>query len=169
MLSRSLALGSSSGVNLTGNGAVLDLSDANNQTIQDLTGIAGSTIKLQGRLTFGTANSTSFAGVIEQGYGTGSLAKQGTGALTITGLNIFTGATTVNAGTLTVGTGGGLASSTVSVASGATFNLNGGTLSNLSNLNLSQSGYVSLIQEPCSVGNGHQLASTVIHFDLWSA
>ena len=56
-----------------------------------------------GTLQIGDATSTSFAGVIS---GTGGLIKVGTGTLTLTGINTYTGVTFVNAGTLTLGAAG---------------------------------------------------------------
>ncbi|WP_283206194.1 beta strand repeat-containing protein, partial [Methylobacterium persicinum] len=65
-------------------------------------------------LVFAPGADQTFAGVIS---GTGTLVKQGPGTLTLTGTNLYTGATTVSAGALAVS--GSLASA-VSVASGAT-------------------------------------------------
>lgn len=77
-------------------------------------------------LTVGSNNlSTEVSGVIDDGCGcgSGSLEKVGTGTLTLSGTNTYTGLTFVNAGTLLVT--GSIASSTgVSVDSGATL---GGT------------------------------------------
>lgn len=50
-----------------------------------------------------------------------SLVKNGTGELTLTGANTYTGSTIVNAGTLVLGTGGSLASALIDVKAGATF------------------------------------------------
>jgi autotransporter-associated beta strand protein len=89
-----------SSVALTGTGATFDMSSGTiNQTIRDLSGIAGSTVLLgNNTLTVGTANSTSFAGVIDGSGGTGGLIKQGSGVLTLTGANTYTGGTTINGG-----------------------------------------------------------------------
>ncbi len=74
-------------------------------------------------LTVGGAGNTSISGVI--GTTTGSLTKDGAGTLTLSGANTYTGATNINKGTLTVGATNALSSSTdVTVASGATLNLN---------------------------------------------
>jgi outer membrane autotransporter protein len=52
-------------------------------------------------LTAGGDNtSTTFAGIIRDGLGTLALTKAGTGTLTLTGNNTFSGATTINTGTL---------------------------------------------------------------------
>ncbi|WP_158298707.1 autotransporter-associated beta strand repeat-containing protein [Sphingomonas psychrotolerans] len=60
------------------------------------------------QLTVGGLNlSTTFAGVIGQdAVSTLSLVKDGTGTLTLTGANNYTGTTTISAGTLQVGNGG---------------------------------------------------------------
>jgi len=62
--------------------------------------------------------------------GSGRLIKSGTGVLTISRFdNSFTGGVVVNAGTLKVGTGGALpSSSSVTVISGATLDLNGNSI-----------------------------------------
>ena len=127
-----LALGSggsialSSGLALAAAGAGFDISTGGNQTIQDLGGVAGSTINLgDNTLTAGTANSTSFAGVIS---GTGGLTKQGSGTLTLSGANTYGGATTIDAGTLALGSGGSIALSSglALAASGARFDISAG-------------------------------------------
>ncbi len=120
------AFGSGSGVfaaNVAG--VTLDL-NSNSVTIGSLTGggTAGGNVTLgTGTLTTGSDNtSTAYAGVIS---GTGGLIKVGTGTQTLSGFNSYTGGTTVNAGTLALGTGGGTGTvqGTVTVNSGATLSL----------------------------------------------
>jgi autotransporter-associated beta strand protein len=83
-----------------------------------------------GSFTVGDANSTSFAGVIQDGAaggGTTTFTKQGAGTLTLTNANTYSGATAVTAGTLLVNntTGSGTGTSSVTVnGSGTTL---GGT------------------------------------------
>ncbi len=66
----------------------------------------------------------AFAGTLT---GAGSLIKDGAGTLKLTGSNAYTGATTVNAGTLEANRNSIQATSGLSIASGATFVVNAGT------------------------------------------
>ncbi|WP_280278920.1 autotransporter-associated beta strand repeat-containing protein [Sphingomonas sp. CBMAI 2297] len=76
------------------------------------------------RLTVGWDDEDSdFGGVIG---GTGGLTKTGTGVLTLSGANTYSGLTLVDAGTLRLGASGVLADdSTLEVRNGATLDLNG--------------------------------------------
>jgi autotransporter-associated beta strand protein len=80
-------------------GGTLDV-NGQTQTISSLSGVGGSAVLLgNGQLTVNTTTTTDFAGNIS---GNGSLVKQGTGKLTLSGTNSYTGATFVNAGILSV-------------------------------------------------------------------
>jgi autotransporter-associated beta strand protein/probable HAF family extracellular repeat protein len=69
-------------------------------------------------------SSTNFIGTIADGAGTTALIKEGTGTLTLSGANTYTGPTFVNAGTLSVN--GSIASSSLTtVNAGATLGGNG--------------------------------------------
>jgi autotransporter-associated beta strand protein len=96
--------------NGTGAAGNLDISSHNapGVTIGSLEG-SGNVFLGANNLTVGSNNtSKTFSGVIQDGGiggGTGgSLTKTGTGAFTLTGANIYTGGTTVNAGSLFVNT-----------------------------------------------------------------
>ena len=102
------------------------------QTTSNLTITSGGT--LAGSLTIDTSpggsnpvNSVFLDGVFS---GAGGFVKSGTGAtgsLVLRGANTYTGNTTINTGTLRLGTGGSITSSgTISVASGAVFDTNTG-------------------------------------------
>ncbi|WP_296345300.1 autotransporter-associated beta strand repeat-containing protein [Reyranella sp.] len=142
------ALGS---VALTASGVTFDISGASgNQTIQDFTGVAGTSIVLGGNtLTVGTATSTTFSGMIG---GAGGLTKQGSGTLTLDGYNGYSGATTINAGTLAIVGAGGVAYSSVTVASGATFDISGGDYSENLVTDLAGGGTVKLGSNELVVG-----------------
>lgn len=98
------ALGASSG-GLTFNGGTLRLdADLNSARMIAITA-AGGTVDTQG-------NSGLLGGSIT---GAGALAKIGTGTLTLTGENSYTGGTTIAAGTLQLGNGGSSGSITGNV------------------------------------------------------
>lgn len=125
---------SSASVNLAARGAMFDISAGGNQVIQDLSGAAGSTVSLGGNtLTFGTGTSTTFGGIVT---GTGGLTKNGSGTVTLTGANTFSGGVAIDNGTLAIGTGGSMVSATsvaVNSASSVFSIANGGnqTIQNL--------------------------------------
>jgi autotransporter-associated beta strand protein len=106
-------------------GAALDLAGSN-ETIGSLSGAgtvtSSSSIGLA-TLSIGADNtSTTFSGTINDGAGGISLTKIGTGTLTLTGANTYSGGTTINAGTLAVSSDANLGAA----SGGLTFN--GGTL-----------------------------------------
>ncbi|BCU78524.1 hypothetical protein llg_32390 [Luteolibacter sp. LG18] len=81
----------------------------------ELSGAAGSYLgggPVAGRVAtynVGGANTTAtFAGVLQNGSGTVAVAKSGTGAWTLSGINTYTGNTSVNAGSLILADNGGL-------------------------------------------------------------
>ena len=112
------------GVDLDTAGGSYDISAAGgNQTIESLSGVSGTSVLLgPNTLTFGNATSQTFAGTIN---GTGGIVKQGSGTQILTGTNIYTGGTTINAGKLALGAGGALAAAgSVNLgASGAGFDI----------------------------------------------
>ena len=73
-----------------------------------------------------TAGGTiTLSGVLS---GTGRINKAGTGTFNMTGANTYTGTTTVNGGTLALGTGAARTSASFTVNPGATLSLNGTNL-----------------------------------------
>ena len=111
-------------------GATLDLSNlfGTSQTIAGLSG-AGSVTLGGAQLTVATAAgvSTTYGGVISgSNSGVGpSLTKAGSGTLTLTGVNTYTGPTNVNGGTLFLGGAGSIASSAVVALGSGTFDVSG--------------------------------------------
>lgn len=114
-------LGTDADVSLDSSTSKLDLNgfDVN---IRNLTG-SGSVVTGGATLTFGRSTNSVFSGVIS---GAGGVTKDQAGVHQLTGVNTYTGATNITAGTLQLGTGGSLNGATdVSVSAGATFDLNG--------------------------------------------
>ena len=104
-------------------GATLDVNAS--ETIGTLSGggTTGGNITLNAStLAVKQAANGTYTGIVS---GTGGIDKQGTGVLTLSGANTYTGATAVNAGTLRLGAANRIAdTSAVTVASGAIFDLN---------------------------------------------
>jgi autotransporter-associated beta strand protein len=82
-----------------------------------------SSITNNGTLVYNLTSSGTLGMVIS---GNGSLVKQSTGTLTLSGANTYTGVTTISAGTLALGASNAIANtSDVSVAAGSTLALGG--------------------------------------------
>ncbi len=114
-------IAASSGVANSGN-----LTIGGNKTIDSMTG-AGTTTLGSYTLTIGDASNTSgtYSGIAS---GTGGITKAGTGTLTLSGGNTYTGATSVTAGILQLSATGALGN--------GTNNTSGVTVSNLAALDL---------------------------------
>ena len=116
-------------------GATLRLDNNKNQVIGGLAG-AGSVLLGNAQLTIGANDSsTLFSGVIS---GTGKLVKSGSGTLTLSGNNEYSGGTEIVAGTLAVS-----ADANLGGASGG-LSFNGGTLATTASFDTFRS--VSLLQ-----------------------
>ncbi len=102
-------------------GATFNLANFS-ETVGSIAG-AGNIALGGGTLTSGGNNATTtFAGVVS---GTGGITKAGTGTLTLSGANAYSGVTSVNAGTLVAGNASalGAAPGGTTVAAGATLNV----------------------------------------------
>ncbi len=114
LVANATALSNSGGVTVNA-GGIFEI--ATDKTVGALSG--AGTINLNGnRLTTSSAQTVAFSGVAN---GSGGITKAGTGTLTLSGTNLYTGDTTVTAGTLSLT---GSVAGTASVASGGTL---GGT------------------------------------------
>lgn len=132
--------------NNTWGGAITLGSAARINSDADRLTINGAISGTNQNLTVGGAGDTWINGVI--GTAAGTLTKDGTGTLTLTGSNNYSGATTINSGVVNVRHNYGLGSTAggVTVASGAALQLqadpsyNGGNPINVGNESLSLSG-----------------------------
>ena len=142
-LAGSASIHASARVSLAVAGATFDISGASStEVINNLTGVAGAVtdlgsqnlkIKVQAGMVDNYAGSISDGGAA--GGAGGSLELGGPGQLFLTSVNTYTGATTVDAGTLALsGSGSVAASSGLSLASGATFDISGDTSARIGTL-----------------------------------
>jgi len=137
-----LALGTSSalagGGNLTFGGGTLQFSAANTVDYSTRIKNSGSAISIDTN-----SQTVAFANAIDS-TNTGGLTKLGSGTLTLSGSNTYTGGTQINAGLLAMGSALALggSNSAVTVASGASLDLAGitGTSTNPYALTISGSG-----------------------------
>ena len=91
---------------------------------------ASATVQSLGAIFDTNGFSAAIGQPLLDGGGGGGLTKNGTGTLTLSSANTYTGVTTVNAGTLTVGNGSALGTTAggTTVSSGATLDVNGQNL-----------------------------------------
>jgi autotransporter-associated beta strand protein len=84
--------------------------------------LTGTPVTFQAANSSAVAHNITLSGILS---GAGALTKTGSGTLTLSGPNTYGGATTVSSGTLALSGSGSLASSLISVAGGATFDVTG--------------------------------------------
>jgi len=126
-MSGATALGSTSGP-LTVNGGTMNMTTFS-PTVGNLTGTGGVISGTSGTRTLtigqGDFGGGNYQGLIQNGAaGTTALTKTGTGTITLSGTNTYTGATEINVGTLFINGNQSSAVGNVSVAANATL---GGT------------------------------------------
>ncbi len=101
------------------NAGTLNL-NGNSLSVSSLSGSAGtvsnSSASTLAILTANASGDSTFSGVIQDGVGSVGLTKSGVGSLTLAGMNLYTGPTTVAGGTLVVN---GSIQTDVSIDSGA--------------------------------------------------
>ncbi|MET0262610.1 MAG: autotransporter-associated beta strand repeat-containing protein, partial [Rariglobus sp.] len=149
--------------------AVLDLNGFNN-AIGSLAGAGGSVVLGSATLTTGgNDTSTTYSGVIS---GSGGFTKVGAGTQTLSGDNTYSGATTVNAGTLALGAANRIANTSGLVLGGGTF-ATGGFNETLNTLTLNGSstldfgaGLGSALVFSASNGIAWTGTLTLLNFDI---
>ncbi|MEO6848804.1 MAG: autotransporter-associated beta strand repeat-containing protein, partial [Chthoniobacterales bacterium] len=114
------AFGAATGALTASGTSTVDL-NANNVTVGQLNGASGSTLTNEGganaTLTTSSNSTSVFAGLVKDGAtNSTALAKSGTGALTLTHANTYTGGTTLNAGTLNLGNASAIGTGALTVA-----------------------------------------------------
>lgn len=134
-------------------GAVFQLGGA--ETVGSLAGSGTVAIGLNALSVGAAGTSTTFDGSI-QGDG-GTFTKVGAGRLTLTGNNSYNAATTVAGGTLALSGAGAIASTTIVVGSGATFDVSAVTGGYALSSGKTLSGVGSVVG-PMTVGNGSTIA-----------
>lgn len=120
---------------LQAGGGTLDLNNVS-VGVGNLTGAGGTILNNGGgtaTLTVGNRNATggSFGGAIADNNntsgGTVALTKTGSGTITLSGANTYTGATAVNGGTLAIAAPGGLGNTAITVSATASFSARPGS------------------------------------------
>ena len=95
------------------------------QQVNSINGDGNITYSASSTLTIAGSGSSSLSGVISDGSAFGKIIKQGTGSLTLSGINTYDGTFTLSAGTCTVDPGATLIGSVGDVVvNGGTLNLN---------------------------------------------
>jgi fibronectin-binding autotransporter adhesin len=92
-------------------------------------GSLGTDLVNDGALVFDRSGTSTYGGIVS---GAGILTQQGSGTLSLTGANTYSGGTTIANGTLAVTSGGSIdhAAADISIASGGTLSVSGGSVSN---------------------------------------
>ncbi len=123
VLANAKALGAVTG-DLTANGGTLDLDD-NSVTVGLLSGTGGTILNSgpgAAKLTTNSAKSGTFAGVLADGSGGGTVAleKAGAGILTLNGMNLHTGGTILSGGGLNLGSANALGNGGLTISGAVT-------------------------------------------------
>ncbi|MCP1489941.1 autotransporter-associated beta strand protein [Pseudomonas fluorescens] len=125
-------------------------------TIQNLDFLTDGYLLQGAALNFATASSlmtvtTETASIASSISGNGTLIKAGAGTLTLSGINIYTGDTTVNGGTIQVSTDNNLG------AANGVLTLNGGTLASVGSFTSTRNTILGINNGSVDVASGQDL------------
>jgi fibronectin-binding autotransporter adhesin len=141
------ALTNTNQININAGGGASTIGANNTSGVNSFTGPIVLSANVSANVASG--GTLSFNGIVSgSGFG---VTKIGAGILVYSNANTYTGTTTVSVGTLRLGTGGSISdSSALSIASGATFDLNGindtvGALSGAGSLSLGAGNFTTTV------------------------
>ncbi len=149
-----VAFGSGSTGTLSLNGNNATIAGLNTHVTPGTTFVKNGSASTNATLTIGNSTNANsvYAGTIQDGSsGTLAINKAGTGTLTLTSANTYTGGTNINQGKIVL-SGGSLASGTVSIADGATLSASG--VASAGSLSLVSGATVDLTSAGLSLSGG---------------
>ena len=149
-----VAFGSGSTGTLSLNGNNATIAGLNTNATPGTTFVQNGSASTNATLTIGNSTNANsvYAGTIQDGSsGTLAINKAGTGTLTLTSANTYTGGTNINQGKIVLN-GGSLASGTVSIADGATLSASG--VASAGSLSLVSGATVDLTSAGLSLSGG---------------
>ena len=117
--------------------------------------VLSGNVTLSANARIGSDAASTISGVISGAF---ALEKSGAGALTVSGINIYTGTTSISAGTLTAGANSAMSgASAVTLSTGTTLNINGTTqslpgMTSTGTVALGTSGNLTLTNGASSIG-----------------
>src|ERR1043166_740198 len=113
---RTLSMNSTTGTATASGNLFLDADLAVSSTSSGTLVLSGGTLDLKNQtMTVSGSGNTTLSGVLQQSTGSGKLTKSGTGTLTLSGNNTYSGGTTLSAGTIGIGDNNALGSGTLQI------------------------------------------------------
>jgi autotransporter-associated beta strand protein len=155
-------------IGLNGNGTLSNSAALESNTLTFTGGISSLTSGAK-TLTLGGANtgSNTLGGVIADGSGTVSLTKIGAGNWTLSNTNTYTGATSIQGGTLALTGSGSISAAPLSLATGSTLDISALSASTYTIANgLSGSGTINAAGKPLTISGAYAPGALTITGDV---